>query len=325
MRFIKIILTVLLLLTPVYSYAKPTYEQIVILGDSYSDNGNTYRASQNTYPQKLNYYQGRFSDGLVWSEYLAKFFGIDPNDLNYFRNYAYGQAQIVGVVDLKTHRLKKQWRFTVPDLAKQVDEYLQEGSDKINNTLFVIFIGANDILNIENLPNINKNDFVEKMVGTQLNQVRRLEKLGAKNLLIVTARDLSSSPLAHQQAENYFKSHQDYSVDEYLRELTNLVKLYNLRLATTFADDKKIVIYNSYNFDSDLINKTKSGGYKYNFDGKEYVMNEASKECYINKGNYADSVGPSCTNSQNYFYIDRIHPTTYAHYLMAKDVYEKAF
>ena len=120
-------------------------KQIVIFGDSYSDNGNTYQISKNTYPGQA-YYLGRFFNGPTWSEYFAGKLGFDATDATKFRNYAYGQAQINGKITLTTHQIhnpKHTWQFTVPDLTDEINQYLKEGDIKPKETLYFIFIGIN--------------------------------------------------------------------------------------------------------------------------------------------------------------------------------------
>jgi phospholipase/lecithinase/hemolysin len=60
-RFVYHMALSFLLLSNALCFATP--KQLVIFGDSYSDNGNVYAASKNTYPGQA-YYLGHFLDGL---------------------------------------------------------------------------------------------------------------------------------------------------------------------------------------------------------------------------------------------------------------------
>jgi len=53
------------------------FSNIVIFGDSLSDNGNLYAQTKKLVPDARQYYQGRFSNGPVWVEYLADTLQID--------------------------------------------------------------------------------------------------------------------------------------------------------------------------------------------------------------------------------------------------------
>ncbi|KTD13211.1 SGNH/GDSL hydrolase family protein [Legionella jamestowniensis] len=110
---------------PQQLFATSDNNQMVIFGDSYSDNGNTFKKSFNTYPGRA-YSLGRFTNGPTWSEYLAMKLGIDNMDITAYRNYAYGQAQLLGQIELLTHDEEKEWSFTVPELSSQIDEYLKD-------------------------------------------------------------------------------------------------------------------------------------------------------------------------------------------------------
>ena len=65
---------------------------LVVFGDSYSDHGNTYRSSHSTYPFSPAYWDGRFSNGPVWVEYLARHFGLNPLKTTQLSDFTYGQA-----------------------------------------------------------------------------------------------------------------------------------------------------------------------------------------------------------------------------------------
>lgn len=43
---------------------------MAVFGDSYSDIHNVYELSKHTWPLPNFYYNGRFSDGLMWPEYV---------------------------------------------------------------------------------------------------------------------------------------------------------------------------------------------------------------------------------------------------------------
>jgi phospholipase/lecithinase/hemolysin len=45
------------------------FNNILVFGDSYSDNGNVYELTNHTWPLKFNDH-GRFTNGPVWSEHV---------------------------------------------------------------------------------------------------------------------------------------------------------------------------------------------------------------------------------------------------------------
>jgi phospholipase/lecithinase/hemolysin len=287
-------------------------KHLVVFGNSFSDNGNTYAASGDTYPG-LPYFRGRFSDGLTWPAYFAKRLHLDIDQSEAFNNFAYGQAQIKGVIPLKTYYPSypdKQWSFSVPDLSGQIDQYLKKTPQAIEMSLFVLFMGANDFLNYVPHSEKNDQDFALHRAKVFTYQIGRLKKQGAKRIIAFTIRRLQSSPLARQLARQHG--------DQYMEKLSKMISVFNQYVIKQYEDDDQVWVYDVYAFDQKLQSKPK----QYRWQGKTYLMSNMSDPCYLNHGNYIDQTSDVCKNPQQYFYFDRIHPTTYAHGLMAEDLYQ---
>lgn len=45
--------------------------ELYVFGDSLSDVGTVFQATRGTYPPQRTYFQGHYSNGRVWVEYLA--------------------------------------------------------------------------------------------------------------------------------------------------------------------------------------------------------------------------------------------------------------
>ena len=115
---------------------------IVSFGDSLSDVGNDYIASGGTEPSPTaDYYQGRFSNGPVWVEYMAKDLGVPvpTASLAGGTDYAFGGAQ-TGTGYTSTRRRK------IPNIGTQIAMYLGAGNTPSPTQLFTIWGGANDFL-----------------------------------------------------------------------------------------------------------------------------------------------------------------------------------
>ncbi|HEY9301471.1 MAG TPA: SGNH/GDSL hydrolase family protein, partial [Phormidium sp.] len=63
--------------------------ELYVFGDSLSDAGTVFRATGGMYPPNPPYFQGRYSNGRVWVEYLALCLHLDFNQT---KNFAYGGA-----------------------------------------------------------------------------------------------------------------------------------------------------------------------------------------------------------------------------------------
>ncbi|CAG8580024.1 20524_t:CDS:2 [Cetraspora pellucida] len=65
--------------------SRKRFTKYVAFGDSFSDNGNSYNLTNETWPTPINY-KGHFTNGKVWTEYLAELLNVK------LTNYAFGGA-----------------------------------------------------------------------------------------------------------------------------------------------------------------------------------------------------------------------------------------
>lgn len=113
-------------------YGVNKINQLYIFGDSLSDTGNIYRATGGAYPSSPPYFQGRYSNGLVWVEYLASGLKLTPKQST---NFAFGGAT-TGTSSMNG----------IPGLLAQVDNFTKAHPDINPNALYVLWAGANDYL-----------------------------------------------------------------------------------------------------------------------------------------------------------------------------------
>jgi outer membrane lipase/esterase len=125
-----------------------TYNRLVVFGDSLSDSGNTYIASNRTSPLSPPYFQGRFSNGPVFTELL----GFSPLALGVTGatagnvNYAFGGAETTG-----------PGSAGVPSLRQQLQLYTSRGGTFGPRDLVSVYAGANNILNNVPAASVNPN------------------------------------------------------------------------------------------------------------------------------------------------------------------------
>ena len=144
-----------------------TFDEIVIFGDSLSDNGNLVFIENQPEPDPELYFQGRFSNGPVWVEYLA-----DAQHLNAsLTDRAIGGAQSGGFIGLNVQ---------IPAYVTTAD------SPASPDSLFGIWIGGNDFLN-------GGGDY--RAAVANINEaMEELEQFGAKHLLVLNLPDLGAIP-----------------------------------------------------------------------------------------------------------------------------------
>ncbi|MDF5733291.1 MAG: SGNH/GDSL hydrolase family protein [Rhizonema sp. PD38] len=146
--------------------------QLFVFGDSLSDTGNVFRATGGTHPPSPPYFQGRFSNGLVWVEYLASMLELNfkPNN-----NFSYGGAT-TGEVSMNG----------VPGLLAQVDSFTKADQKANPNALYILWAGANDYL----YGAANPTQSIEDLSRA----VESLVKVGAKKIMVANLPDLGKVP-----------------------------------------------------------------------------------------------------------------------------------
>jgi phospholipase/lecithinase/hemolysin len=155
-----------------------TFEHMTVFGDSLSDNGNMYKYSFHMVPHSPPYYKGRFTNGQVWSELLSKQSFTPSIHLN---DYAVGGAgAILSDKEVLPYTL---W-------TELSDYFVKDSLKKINSTLYVVWIGANNYLNAPtNIEGITTS--VVKGISSGIN---RLLKSHAKMIVIGNLPDLGYMP-----------------------------------------------------------------------------------------------------------------------------------
>lgn len=159
---------------------KTTPTQFILFGDSLSDTGNAYEYSHHQKPLAPIYYQGRYSNGPIWIDYVLN--NIFPKSVKpKLLNYAFGGA---GALRSQPH---------VFVLSQEIDSYLLTHSTRPNeNTWFVMWIGANDYLLH---PDSSVADVHKVIAEIERNIVRLIQK-GAQHIIVIGLPDLGMLPYA---------------------------------------------------------------------------------------------------------------------------------
>jgi thermolabile hemolysin len=174
--FIAVIIALLSLImvlvtSSLHDTSAQTINQIYLFGDSLSDVGNMYRATNRNYPPNPPYFQGRYSNGQVWVEYLASKLALNAKQS---ANYAYGGATTAKVSN-----------NGIPGLLGQVENFTKQ-LDANESGLYVIWAGANDYIYgvaDSTAPVINITQAVESLLNA-----------GAKKVLVADLPDLGNLP-----------------------------------------------------------------------------------------------------------------------------------
>lgn len=183
------------------------YTRIVVFGDSLSDTGNVAHITAAKYgipvpsPIGGNYTLGRFTDGYdtvpaaqnyfgVWVEQLSASIPSHPtvvNSLDGGTNYAYGFALTGGGTSTLT-LAGGQVTVDVENMGRQISDYLATHPKINSKTLFVVWGGANDVLNATSPTQV-----VDAAIQETLD-VQRLIAAGATQILVLNLPPLGLTP-----------------------------------------------------------------------------------------------------------------------------------
>lgn len=170
--------------------AAATYSRIYAFGDSLSDAGNDYIASFGVLPTSAIYYDGRFSNGPVWVQDLAKDLGLPAvtPSLAGGTDFAYGGAE-TGSEPLHS--------VSPIDLPAQLAEFLAQVPKPSAHALYSLSIGANDLLDAIPVYATNPTEAVSDVTTAVSNAVSFVGDLvadGARNFVILNVPNLGVTP-----------------------------------------------------------------------------------------------------------------------------------
>ncbi|WP_088891563.1 SGNH/GDSL hydrolase family protein [Leptolyngbya ohadii] len=280
-------------LLPTRTIAAP-FEKLYVFGDSLSDTGNVFNASKQflgTGSPPPPYYEGRFSNGPVWIDYLAQKLNLTPQPIAVLENpqnqenpsesvnFAYGGA---------TTGTSSSLNAVVPGLQTQVREFKQllanQAADP--NALFVIWMGANDYLSAVNRADAATEPNPAVPVQNITVAIESLYQSGARHFLVANLPDLGETPLAKQQGNRVVQT------------LTQLSDRHN-QLLSQRLDELQRNLPDLHLLRLDI--------------GKLYVNTAEAQTFDLSNPCYSRATGAVCAQPDRHLFWDNLHPTTAAH------------
>ncbi|MCX7121112.1 MAG: SGNH/GDSL hydrolase family protein [Gammaproteobacteria bacterium] len=329
------------------SVSVPQFKQIVFLGDSLTDNGNLYKMSAGLLPKYMPYYKGRFSDGYTWADRVS--YQLYSRYFIPSQNFAVGGATAV---------LHNPFNGFLPiDLSIEYDTYEAKNllTDK-DNTLFVIWIGANDYLS--GAPNVDQ--ATTSVIDAIVNVVQKLVTIDGAQFLIIDMPDLAVTPEA--SIKNLTDNYQQLYVMHNAKLHDAILKLRAAYPSTKFMEfnfsDNPILkmlvtspeyrdqLNKKYHIDlMDVTDPCWSGSYlkntstqtiEANLEKKtignaqldahqlaEYIQANPSLQIAYQVGESVGSGGTICDNSAQHVFWDDVHPTAVVHKVLSKILLKK--
>lgn len=277
------------------------FDGVYAFGDSLSDNGNVYAYTGGTFPP-APYYQGRFSNGPVMVEDLAKGLGVPLHD------YAYG-----GATSGTTNNLNGSYGLAgLPGLSQEVSTY---GSGSLDpNGLYTVWAGADDALALfsslsptSTLSQIETSaaQTIDTSTTNVTDAVSTLESHGARHILVLNMPNLGRTPRALSE---------------------DTVLPYASSLATTYSEDfnqalggKLASLQSSTGFDASIIQFDVFGAMNQVFDNAaSYGFSNLTQGCLNTTTLSLCSTDPAVQNT--YAFWDDVHPTAHLHQILANEI-----
>jgi phospholipase/lecithinase/hemolysin len=275
----------LALLGSVSSTAVASYTQVVFFGDSLSDTGNLYAATG--IPVSPPYYQGRFSNGPLWTEILAGSLGRSATpSLFGGTNFAWAGATVV------------DYLRPTPEVPQQLGQYFGlSGGLADPGALYVILGGANDINDALQNPATAAGNIVLAAQAID-GMVDALYTAGARNILVGNLPDIGRTPLAVAGGPTVVAG------------ATALTNLFNATLWSFLDADEAA----DANLDLDRLdlfasfNSVLANPALYGFDN-------VTAPCKLGP---LGVPGPVCATPDSYLFWDAFHPSAHGHRLIAE-------
>lgn len=192
-RVLGLVVLLLFVATAPRAHASP-FTNVFFFGDSLSDTGNLHLATGGAQPGAGAYLGGRFSDGPLWTEYLAAGLGFASASASYLlggNNYAFAGARTGSAT-------------TPPGLlAQAAGIWGPTHASADPDALYVVAGGSNDLRDARNLyrgstaaDDAGRQLEATKAIGGLGQTLGYLAAKGARHVLLTNAPDLGLTPEA---------------------------------------------------------------------------------------------------------------------------------
>ncbi|MDA0147502.1 SGNH/GDSL hydrolase family protein [Vibrio sp. LaRot3] len=266
--------------------------RIVAFGDSLSDTGNLFNGSQWIFPNPNSWFLGHFSNGFVWTEYLANEAKVP------LHNWAVGGAAgtnqyvaITGIYDQVTSYL------TYMEMSKNYHP---------SRTLFTLEFGLNDFMNYNRDVTDVKTDFSSALI--------RLTDAGAENIILLTLPDATKAPQFKYSTQEEIEKVRAKIVEfnEFIKEQAMYYQMKGINL----------VLFDANALFESLTTHPQQHGFENAADAC-LDINRSSSLDYL----YSHRFTNECAyhGADKYVFWGVTHPTTAAHRYIAEKIIENDF
>lgn len=290
------------------------FDQINVLGDSLSDTGHFFNWDGN-FPNEPFFAPARFSNGPVWLESFSADLGLKPVPFDPFDpdftisadgiNLAIGGAK---TDDTNVSPIQI-------GLEQQVDYLtgLLEGQAPNPDALYVLWIGANDYLDIvlnspENIEDTEQ--IVTEVVDNISEALQTLVDLGAETIVVPNLFELGKTPLGSSLDEDLTETLNDLSEDH-----NDLLEDEIETFSETYHDINFILPDIESLFDSFLEDPEDFGLTNVTQGATDTNVYDGTLDLSLLD---PDALNEALERAETYLYWDNVHPTATTHELIKK-------
>ncbi|RSL78373.1 hypothetical protein CEP51_008251 [Fusarium floridanum] len=284
---IALVLTCGAFLASAYPRPRQLFERLIVFGDSFSDNGNgAWIASNGTWPVDPAYFNHSFSNGPKWNDIVAEVLDLE------LINLAAGGATTDN--DFVAGGTGASSSIPVPSAGDQITAFLSQDTPRVTD-IYVLWIGANDILFNTSITGIQVTSLISK-------HVNRLYRAGITNLILANYNNATAFPATYNSSD-YNTPRVQAFVGDLTVGLKDIAAGYSAFFQTAFIDVGALF--------SDIIERPT----KYGIDQK-YV--DPPTACLT--GVYTSEGVPRhlCSDPERHLFFDSYHPVKEVHGMMAK-------
>ncbi|MBY7899191.1 SGNH/GDSL hydrolase family protein [Vibrio fluvialis] len=261
--------------------------KVIAFGDSLSDTGNIFNASQWRFPNPNSWFVGHFSNGFVWTEYLAQGLGLP------LYNWAVGGAA----------GRNQYWALT--GVNEQVSSYLtymeMAPNYRAENTLFTLEFGLNDFMNYDRSLADVKADYSSALI--------RLVEAGAKNLVLLTLPDATRAPQFQYSTQEHIDEVRAkvIGMNAFIREQARYFQMQGINIS----------LFDAYTLFDQMIADPAAHGFD-NASAPCLDIQRSSAADYL----YTHALAAECASSgsDRFVFWDVTHPTTATHRYIADHI-----
>jgi len=267
----------------------PQIGNLLAFGDSLSDMGNAKDSILNV-PDVPPYWNGRFSNGPVWLEYVSDAYGLSTTvgSLNeQGDNRAFGGSQT-----------GQGYSYVLlPNVGTQITNYLGNVQSTIpSNDVISLWSGGNDFL----YGTANSNTIVANMES----HIRQLQAAGANEFIIPNLPPLEKTPEVLGRSQNQ-QNDIASEVISYNNKLSNLV--------TDLVAELGIIIHHidAWSLFNDIVDNSLALG----------ITNTQDSACSASATllplPICNSASTLVANPDEYIFFDKAHPTRVMHHFIS--------